>query len=490
MLASTSFTPLNRQSNLTSLYAQHVANIAWLNESLPPYMSRDIVLSPFAPLNASTAKPNETWTGTTQLYSVDVSCETAAFDDFNGGVYNSSNGCSYMTPPLITIPNNNTDKYFETLYVGYSDENGFADFYLSGACPPNASHTFLVRMAKVYESIIQNSTLQQTTPILQQGTSTALYCQPRYYTQKVNATVTASGQNVVSFTTIGEKEDLPEGMFDIDTFEWDMNSAQTKDFEARGDFPTIAWPDQKSHFLNTNLDLTYFPKMCAFALACYQRNMDDYMDPTNLGASYEAAYRLLFVRQMSDILQSDFAAATHTLGTRVFSTQAVVLLPGFTYAVEALLAVVILLASSLLYFAVTRPGHLLSDPSTLASIMSQTSNDDDILELFSKLDRCDEHTLAKHLHDSTFRLAADGTGQIRLLQPSKDHRQSDLTDGEIERIDNNAGVRPKELHWYSGALFLTLQVACVASLAYLQNWAGVNNGIYTLLSSTCSHVLT
>lgn len=484
MLTSTAFIPVNRQSNLTSVYAQHVANIVWSNETLPHYTTRDIVLSPFTPMNVSSPEANETWTGTTQLYSVDVTCENAVFDKINGGVYNSTSGCSYVTPPFITISNNDTTKYFEALYVGYSDENGFADFYLSDACPGNASHTFLIRMAKVHESIIQNSTLQETTPVIQQGESTTLYCQPRYYTQKVNATVTADSQSVLSVVAIGDKEDLPGGMFDINAFEWSMNSAQTENFEARGDYPTIAWPDQKSHFLDTHLDLNYFPKMCAFALACYQRPLVDYMDPVVLARSYEAAYRLLFVRQMSNVLQPNFTAATRTLGTQVFRTQAVVVIPGFTYAVEALLGVIILLASSLLYLTVMRPGHLLSDPSTIASTMSRTADDVDTLKLFEKLDKCDEYTLEKQLRGSTFCLAADGTGQIRLMQANKDCLHTGLTTrGDSERVDNDAGVRPKELRWYSGTIFLTLQIACVASLAYLHTWARVDNGIYAILSS-------
>ncbi|GAB7347094.1 hypothetical protein MBLNU459_g3224t1 [Dothideomycetes sp. NU459] len=430
MLSSTSYLPIGKQTNLTSVYAQHVANIAWLNETLPSYMTRDAILSPFAPAEHSDFEKNETWFGSTRLFSVDVTCEQAVFIDTDfGGVYNGTNGCSYEAPPLIAPDSNDSTKYLDTIYVGYQDENGFAEYYLSSACPQNQSHTFFVRMASVSGRTIRNHTLEYATALPEQGNSTALYCEPRYYSQLGNATVSAGGQEVLAFVPTGDKEPLPQGMFDIDAFEWNMNSAQTQDYDARGDFPTTAWPDQMSHFLDTHLDLNYFPKMCAFALACYQRPLEDYLDPVILARSYEAAYRLLFARQMADILQPNYKGAVQVAGTRTFEAQGVVLVPTFTYIVTALLGINIIFASWLLYFAVTRSLNLASNPSTIASMMSQVADDIHIQKLFSALDRSSEDELAQKLGSA------------------------------------------------SGTTFLALQLICFVILAVLQNWAARENGI-------------
>ncbi|GAB7347093.1 hypothetical protein MBLNU459_g3224t2 [Dothideomycetes sp. NU459] len=335
----------------------------------------------------------------------------------------------YEAPPLIAPDSNDSTKYLDTIYVGYQDENGFAEYYLSSACPQNQSHTFFVRMASVSGRTIRNHTLEYATALPEQGNSTALYCEPRYYSQLGNATVSAGGQEVLAFVPTGDKEPLPQGMFDIDAFEWNMNSAQTQDYDARGDFPTTAWPDQMSHFLDTHLDLNYFPKMCAFALACYQRPLEDYLDPVILARSYEAAYRLLFARQMADILQPNYKGAVQVAGTRTFEAQGVVLVPTFTYIVTALLGINIIFASWLLYFAVTRSLNLASNPSTIASMMSQVADDIHIQKLFSALDRSSEDELAQKLGSA------------------------------------------------SGTTFLALQLICFVILAVLQNWAARENGI-------------
>lgn len=473
-VSSTSYLPVSRQTEISSLYAQQAYNIAWLNATLPPYMTRDAILSPFAPSLNETIGNNEIWNGTTELYSLDITCEATINyrPDPIFLYYNSSYGCSYLAPSLQTLPNNDTSKFVEALYVGYQNQNGMADYYLSTDCPKSASHTFLVRTAILSADAIANdsASLDNATTY----SATALYCQPSYYVQTVNASVAAANGSVISTTPTSEKKALSTDIFDIDKFEWAMSSGQIQDFTARGHFPTYLWPEQKSHFVDTPLDMAYLPRMVPFSFASLQMpSLESYMDPEILRKSYQAAYRLLFVTQMADILQPDYgtAAARH-IGQRAYQTQAVVLVPGFVYSVEALLAVAMVFLCSITYFTVTRSTWLQFDPIAMVSSMSAVAGDPHLLRLFSNLDMYSSKCLAERLKGSHYSMSSasrlellDGPDLARIKNP--------------KNTTNTKGVQPPELRWYSGAISLVVQLLCVIVIGYLFHWAQTNNGKLT-----------
>ncbi|KAH0199610.1 hypothetical protein KCU99_g6909, partial [Aureobasidium melanogenum] len=349
-LTSTAYQPASNQTEPSALYAQHAYNIAWLNEALPPYSTVDFVLDAFAPAMSYAVDDEEIWNAATKLYSVDVVCEPTINyivdpdSDNPSTMYNSSNGCSYGLP-VKTGTGNDTSKVLEAMYVGYSDQNGMADWYLEGYCPKKTNHTFLVRTTLFTEAGIIDQNLESTTtPDKGVVRTTSLYCEPQYFVQQVNASVTAANGSVMSVIPVGQKSQLPQKMFDINLFERAMSSGL--DYRGpgvsydsgRGDFPENAWPDQKTHFVNTNLDMSYLPKMVPFSFAALKKpSLEEYLDPKTLAESYQAAYRLLFVAQMARVLKSDSGTtATHHDGQRTYHTQALVLVPGFTYAVEAL----------------------------------------------------------------------------------------------------------------------------------------------------------
>lgn len=475
-VSSTSYLSISRQNQLSALYAQHAYNIAWLGEKLPAYATADFVLSPFVPNTTSKLETDEIWNGTTRLYSVDVTCETPIlYEEVYGWMYNSSYGCSIQVPAVHTSSNNDTSKYLNALYVGYQNENGMADYYLSTGCPSNASHTFLARIIALSPEAILNDTFANKNEVDELKNSTALFCQPEYFEQTVNASIVASNRSVISVTPITTKHALPSDMFNISRFEWALNSGQDQDYFAEGDFPTTYWPDQKSHFIDTPLDMGYLPKMVPFSFAALQMpSLDDYNDPDILRKSYQAAYRLLFARQMSDVLQSDFAESSDEyVGSRSFKTHAVILVPEFAYAVEALLAVAMVFNLSIMYFTMTRRLDLHSDPSTLDTAMSLTADDPSLLSMLSELDKDSNRSLFKVLKGSKFRL--EWSKGISLYETAQITTKQANWTRELERVK---GVQPPELQWYSGVLFLTIQILCIVSIEYLFHQVKTNNGNY------------
>ncbi|CAD0098131.1 unnamed protein product, partial [Aureobasidium mustum] len=477
-LTSTSYYPTSNQTELSAIYAQHAYNIAWLNETLPPYSTTDFVLDAFAPAKSYAIHGDEVWNGVTKQYGVDVVCEptinyiSKPDSDNPSTKYNSSSGCSYGLP-VKTGTSNDTSKVLEAMYVGYSDQNGMADWYLEGYCPKKANHTFLVRTTLFSEAgIVDQNLASTTTPDKGVIRTTSLYCEPQYFVQQVNASVVAVNGSVISVSPVGQKSQLPMEMFDINLFERAMSSGL--DYRGpgvsydsgRGDFPENAWPDQKTHFVNTNLDMSYLPKMVPFSFAAFKKpSLEDYLDPQTLAESYQAAYRLLFVAQMARVLKSD-------LGTTATHHDALVLVPGFTYAVEALLVLAILFNMSIIYFSLTRTCNLQHDPTSIASHMSSVAGDSELLALLGNLDSSSAQELRNALVGSKFSISPDAKLELQSVTSTGFSEGDDK-----ENTKHPRGIRSPELCWYSGVLFLSVQLTCIAVFAYLFHQAKVNNGL-------------
>lgn len=166
-ILSTTYLSLNDQkTTLTGLYAQSVYNIAWLNESLPPFMDRQGMLAPFSLADNLTTETNETWTANTRFYSVDIDCEET------GRNMSSSWGCIYDNN-YMNLDASLLKKYqYSTMYVGYWYEESM-DSYLKGQCPQEANRTFLVR----WLSGETEGPVDQSQP---QNINTTLWCRPFY----------------------------------------------------------------------------------------------------------------------------------------------------------------------------------------------------------------------------------------------------------------------------------------------------------------------
>ncbi len=456
---STSFLSLSQQeTQLDATYAQSVFNIAWLNETLPRFMSRDYMLAPFEVQTGTAAlETSELWTGRTMLYSVNVTCEAAIRTETPS--YVSSNGCDYFIPITLT---DGKETEFATLYVGYHNEAGFAHYYLSTDCPVEANHTFLLRWSRGSDD--ENYPLEETT----------LYCEPTYYQQEVMATVRPPQMSVVNTSALAPPSPLPQEMFNTSDFEWGMGSGRQK-FAVRGDYPVYGWPDHKSRVKDMNLNLNYLQDMAAFAIAAYQRPAEDYMNPELLQSSYQAAYRLLFSRRFVNVLGTEPDPATATQGERRFTTQAVVVVPTFAYLVEGLLGAVLLLASALLFMCWRRPSKLSSDPSSIASVMSLVADNANLLKELSPYDKHSNAELEQSLSGRRYRLADQGQDGYQLQScavdlPNNATSQSSTTNKAYR------GERPVEFRLWVGLTFLGFQVAIFILLAVLYVMAKRDNG--------------
>lgn len=478
VLASSGYTPASQQGNLTSIYAQSVYNIAWLNESLPPFMTREYVLGAFGPnTNKSEGGSVANFTGSTNLYGVDISCQEATFWNRSGTwYYNSSSGCSFSSPRYRPLGGTDLSKPYDTLYVGYQNQNGFADYDLSSYCGKEFFHLFFIRWSKSTAAAIRSA---EEPGNLEPGQAneTSLFCSATYYQQAVNATISLPSNAVLESKAVGPKSPLPADLFNVSTFEWTMSSGQ-EPVSPRGDYPTTSFPDQKTELANMPLNLAYIPKMAPFAIATYPREAEDYMDSETLRLSYQSAYRLLFARQLADILNQSPESETPEAGHREYSIQAVVVVPAFAYAATLLLSCIGALAIALSVYTIKRPNELRSDPASLGDLIDLTL-DHDTMAAFSQAGKEGKDGLQAKLSKTVFKLEACQTASEPHICVAETHprleRTQNIEEGDVSSDSRftSESVRPTEMKLAVGWLFLLLQIA--ASITFSALFAQAKN---------------
>lgn len=496
---STAYRPLAQQGNLSSDYAQSVYNIAWLNETLPPFMSKEFVLSPFGVHDTEDFHGrNSTLTMATTMYSVDVECTPANLRNTSGRLtYDSTEGCQFSAPAFRPMGGGDLSKPFDTLYAGYQNQDGFADYYLSSNCKDSKfSHLFFVRWSKMSPEGIRSANESGNVNPDLVANDTSIFCQATYYHQQVNATISMPSQEVLHTQPLdhSEKSALPADIFNVSSFEWAMASGQEQ-VALRGDYPITAFPSQQSQLLGMPINLAYIPKMAPFAIATYTRPAQDYLDPETLRKSYESAYRLLFARQLSEILSAEIDYSKDLVNAkRSYITQAVVVVPGFAYAAITMLVLVLLLACGLFATIPRRENKLQYDPATLGALMDLVRGDSTTANIYGTFGDAGTDSLEGGIGDVTFRLSKSPPGNInparlRLLRSTASTELTPDDDPMSPLLDApptppKQGIRPFEMKLVSGAVFLTLQVAAIITFTVLFIRAKTSNGLALPSQST------
>ncbi|KAF1847952.1 uncharacterized protein K460DRAFT_363966 [Cucurbitaria berberidis CBS 394.84] len=478
---SLDFIPASKQkATLTNRYVHSSHGIIWLNETLPPYMTRDYVLAPFKLQEAETALAvNQTWTSDTTLYSLDMKCEVPMVqvrkDEYNrfSSEYVSSNGCSSPTD-LATSFGNETigpkpslhgqsvydTKEFASLYIGYYSTDT-SDYYLSqgGKCLSN--HTFMALYTRNKNSA--NDPPQNVT---------RLYCIPFYYQQDVTAVVDASTQRPLKIEAKSEKVPLPAETWDSKFFEDQMNGGKQE--QIRDTLPLKYWPDQLETLSTVPLSLApeglALVTMAGLVVGASQRSLADLLDPEALRAAYETTYRIIFARSMVEILDQKFTNTRTVNGSTEHMTAAVVVVPVFTYLVEGLLGFVSLCSIALIVISIRRKWSLHSDPATIASVMALVADNPTLLGDFTKLDGANKERFEESLKDKKFQLEYNERGNIITEADSfdpLDHNSHGIVRTESDESQPAKPIRPREFQSLMVLPFVSLLIALAITLGVL-----------------------
>jgi hypothetical protein len=151
--------PFEKQAtSLTLRYTQSTYGIVSLNETLPPFMSRNYTLVPFGPVHADDSGPEQgVYTAPTTMYTLDLECQDASHKAGAADpVYTSREGHNFTLGPdgNLTVgdrPYTDAEVYavkrYTGMYVGFHN-GGFADYYLSSDFPKTENSTFFAAIAK------------------------------------------------------------------------------------------------------------------------------------------------------------------------------------------------------------------------------------------------------------------------------------------------------------------------------------------------------
>ncbi|KAF9691447.1 hypothetical protein EKO04_010599 [Ascochyta lentis] len=490
---TTGFIPASEQSEkVDSRYIHSAHGIIWLNETLPPYMTRDYALTPFQPQEIEQKRngSHRTWTSTSTLYSLDMNCETPGVkvqdeqqisSGFNfapttvqTSQWISSTGCGFPTSYYKAIGNetigpneamNNISVYntkeYASVYIGfYSTE--WAEYYLETYCPESANHTFMALFTK-------NKQRAEDPP----NEVTRLYCTPFYYEQDVIATIDAQTRAPLNVTATTEKRALPAEKWNSTFFEYQMNTGRADEFN-RGALPLSFWPDQLETLSTYPLSLgnagTILQPMAGYVVGASQRPLEQLLDPQALAASYESVYRIVFARSMLEILDHDFTTKSNSSGHYDYKMAAIVVVPVFTYVVEGLLGFASICGIVLLLISSRRTWTLRSDPATIASVQSLVADSTALLQDFSALDRASMEEIETSLKDKKFKLDRDEQGLVIIEADSFDPICNDAHGPvriESEESQVITPVRPKEFRSFMVLPFVLLQIALAVVLGVL-----------------------
>ncbi|KAF1834095.1 hypothetical protein BDW02DRAFT_589154 [Decorospora gaudefroyi] len=491
-LRSENFVPASEQAaKITDRYIHSAHGIIWLNETLPPYMTRDYALAPIKPQEtADVIALNSTWSSDTMLYSLDMHCEipivkveeTRHWSDWESeltiaqdATYMSSNGCGFSTGLFRFFGNetigpsphfsNNTVydvKEFSSMYIGYYSTDG-SDYSLQGTtCPKSFDSTFMALHTRNKKSI--NDRPQNVT---------RLYCMPFYYQQEVTATIDASTRRPLNVTTKSEKTPLPAEKWNSSFFGWQMNDGKNNE-QSRGSLPLLAWPDQLEtvSFLPLSLGASGIEivSMVGFSVGATPHSLEELLDPEALRSAYEATYRIIFARSMVEILDQDFTGATTINGSMEYLFTAVVVVPVFAYVVHGLLGFISFCSIALVVISLRRKWSLHSDPATIASIMALVSDNPALLHDFAKLDRIDMDDLQASLRDKRFQLEYSKRGNVIAEADNFNPLANDAHDIVWTSSDErqiSGAVRPREFRAVMVLPFVSLLISLAIVLGVL-----------------------
>ncbi|KAM0708080.1 hypothetical protein Q7P35_004729 [Cladosporium inversicolor] len=466
MLLSTSHMSMADQaSQITANYTYSVANIVWLGERLPQFMTREAAFTPFKLETYEAPYDGEVMTAETTSYAVDVKCEPAVLDADEDWI--SSQGCKVPNtfgPPAPDIigesPSGNLIKEYSSFFAGYSGDGGNVNYYLASYCPDEAINVFMVALR-------QNRKSEDDSP----ANTTRLFCETAYYQQSVTATIRRVDGSVINTTETAPRTPLSPGFFNTTIFQDQISNARQQ-IGVRGSLPTFAWPDQRPQLSKLPLTISgstpEIYNIFGLAVGAYPRPLGDYMDPEVLTTSFGAAYQLLFARAMVDVLAVSYEETEALNGTKSYMIEAVRVLPKFAYAVEAILGVVIAMAITLMVVTWRDALNLCSDPDSLSALMFLTKGQPGLLEQFSQHDQSSWALLKAETSASTYELEQpyDKLGGTLRLQGSS-FADIDQSKRVRARDDTSDFDYPIEFSMVAGIMFVLALLATLAGTAYL-----------------------
>ena len=457
---------VDQMERMTGNFLNEAYSVCWLGQAMPAFATRDYAVAPFAHIYAgSDDDPGVTVTSQTTRYWTEMDCwsPSSIEMDFTNNLTTMSDGrgCIAQNVTGFSPYGLETDiGSYEGLYFG---AQALPRNALARTCP-QFPHLVLLTWGKMLKG-------DETPDYSQDGNSVAMFCEPAYYSQSVEATIAASNGSMISYRPTGSAQRLTDDLFNRTNFESIITNGIPSTFDTAGnssqlrvDIADATVLQQETRLINLGVSThrnSLANAMVGFAVGASQRAASEYFDFQVLQEAYSKAHKLLFALAMLHTFETPGPILQDA--TLASVSESVQLVSTFTIITEVLLALVVLICTSLLLLAPRRRLRLNKDPDSLANIM-MLSRSTEIQRAFSNMSLATEDQLSRSLKNISFRLGDDAQGYPLLQQatglPSK-ARETDIDGGNKDYHRQKAKHLP-EMSWSSSIAVLVLVGCSVA----------------------------
>lgn len=441
--------PLGDQENKLDIGILSAAyGSIWLDQALPVFTTVKGAFSHFKIESSSfSSTKHESWTARTSMYSTTLNCEPATIGTAKspGFTFDDGKGCHTNAVQLSY-----TDNEYTALYIGYYNDPN-VDWSLSNlGCPANASHTFLAIWARDNGSTTQGVT--------------ALFCQPEYWLQSVNATITVPNTIITDVVPLELPSLLPDDTFNASAFEYVIGSG-IGSAPPRADIPQTTiieqWP--RIHNMSISWPTT---NMVGFAVGVSRLQPTQYLNATTLASSFEDIHKLLFALAASKLMTTNLSSTDSRLAMIRNNVSAIVVIRVLAIIIEVLFGLITVFALALLWISLSRPSQLKHDPASLIEIIGMVVQ--------SSPDRKGHPDHSVHARDKANIRLSNGKLIGWAERSNIEHESEKLSNGGISKVGSVQSlsghklgpklIRPKEMTLTIAALFTSVLLLAVAAL--------------------------
>ncbi|KAL8801402.1 MAG: hypothetical protein Q9182_004466 [Xanthomendoza sp. 2 TL-2023] len=436
--------------------------IAWLGQAMPAFVTSQGFLEPFELDMQEEDLVNKTWKARTKLYGTSLKCEAANIQNQSSGL-SYSNGKTCKTEPRSWHPIFLQGIIYSSVYIPYSLDGYFGLSLEDMGCPsPTNSHLFL----GIWEASGSDSLEPNTT---------AIFCEPSYWTQDVNATVMIPSMNVSEMFALGPRLPLMDNIFNRTAFEHKIGGGESYVSQRADISETTGTIDQSLNLGKLGLFAGSMNGMVGFALGLGSRDLSGYTDPRILTASFEKAHKLLHALAMRQLMNSNLIDVDSRQGTVSGKVNAILVVRPLAIAVETLLAVVVILILALMFYSRTRISQLHRDPASLTDLIVMLSKQRNTDRLMFKT--------GQDMDSSQYALVK-GIIHVRRSESDSDSPNANHLPGQTN-IDEAPGisgsnkplVRPLEMGMTVGIIFIVILLVALGTVLALKIYANQNNGL-------------
>ena len=365
---TTGLAPLPEQAaSLNMDFMNRAYEILWLSAPLPAYVNSKYVVAPCHVLEDTPSLTSKSALEVdTVSYWSELECRPyfANFTNITSlddprPLFNKECGAAQLLDAIEFEVEDTTSaiNYIPFWQPGKSNWSQYSErpfLSLNSSCSVSAMHDALV----LWAGTAYNSAISIRTNV------TAQFCSAKYYSQRVKATLTYPEYQPISTKPLGPRNSLSEAEFNATNFEYLIGLGQST-VALTGDWPnvTVIPQDLKIEQLNVSPP---FGNMVGFALGNRTFEIEDYSVPQKQHEAFEAAHQLLFALAVTQLKGNH---TTKTEGKLYGNARGIIMVPGFSIAVELALVITAVATLGLLITNWDRHNKLRSDPASLQDFM-------------------------------------------------------------------------------------------------------------------------